>query len=231
MALQEYSGTIKEIQNISKDCRHFKIELDKELEFKAGQFANVTIQDEGESYTRPYSIASSPKNKKEIEFCIKLVEGGKVTPHIFHKKEGDKMSIKGPFGLLTTEKLEKDKVVLIATGTGIAPLRSIAKDLIEKESTKEITLIYGIRFEEQIPYKEEFKKLEQENPNFKYIQVISKPTENWEGRTGHVQDNLDSIDSQNSQIYMCGLTNMVDAVKEKLNHMGLTNEFIHFEKY
>jgi NAD(P)H-flavin reductase len=231
MVLQEYIGTIKEIQEISTDCKHFKIELDKELDFKAGQFTNLTVEDEGESYTRPYSIASSPKNKKEIEFCIKLVKTGKVTPHIFHKKEDDKMTLKGPFGLFTTDKLQKEKVVLIGTGTGIAPLRSIAKDLIEKESPKQITLIYGIRFENQIPYKEEFEKLEQDNPNFKYVQVISKPTENWEGRTGHVQDNLDTIDSQNSEIYMCGLTNMVDAVKEKLNQMGITDEFIHFEKY
>jgi ferredoxin-NADP reductase len=121
MAIQTFESTIKKIDKLSDNIRHYVVELDSEIEFSAGQFVNIEIEDNGEKFMRPYSIASSPNKKTELDFCIKLIKEGKVTPHLFNKKEGDKMLIKGAFGLFTLDKLQKDKIVMIATGTGIAP--------------------------------------------------------------------------------------------------------------
>lgn len=231
MTLTEYKGTLKEIKDIGENVRNFIITLDKELEFKSGQFINLSFEDKHEEFMRPYSIASSPLNKNQIELCIKKVDEGKVTPHLFHKKENDKVILKGPFGLFTLDKCQKDKLVFIATGTGIAPFRSMVKDLIERKIEKEIILIYGTRNETVIPYHDEFEKIEKENPNFKYITIISRPTENWHGRKGHVQENLDMIDILNSEIYMCGLPIMVESTSKKLEEKGMPSELIHFEKF
>lgn len=231
MAIKQYNGTITKITNLSENIKHFTIKLDQEIEFKAGQFINLTFEDNNEEYTRAYSICSTPSNKTQIELCIKLIKDGRVTPYLFKKKEKDQVKIKGPFGLFTLEKLNKDKLVFIGTGTGIAPLKSMILNLIENNNQKEITLIFGIRFENEIIFQKEFEQLEKENPNFKFIPVVSKPTENWHGRTTYVQNNIDAIDILNSEIYICGNPKMVEETKQKLIQKGISEELIHNEKY
>ncbi|MDA3855809.1 MAG: FAD-dependent oxidoreductase [Candidatus Woesearchaeota archaeon] len=231
MPLTEYKGKLTQIKDIGDNARHFVITFDQEFNFKAGQFLNLSFHDKDEDFMRPYSIASSSSNNKQVELCIKKIDTGKVTPHLFKKVEGDEVIIRGPFGLFTLEKCQKEKIVFIATGTGIAPFRSMTAEIIDKHLEKEIILIYGTRQEDKILYKEEFEKIEKENPNFKYVPIISRPTENWEGRKGYVQDNLDMIDVLNSEVYMCGLPAMIETTEQKLQEKGIPKELIHFEKF
>ncbi len=231
MAIQTFQATIKKIDELSDNIRHYVVQLDSQLEFKTGQFVNIEIEDNGEKFMRPYSIASSPSNVTQLEFCIKLIKEGKVTPHLFKKKQGDKMLIKGPFGLFTLDKLSKEKIVMIATGTGIAPFMSMIDYLLENNAQKQITLMFGTRYDDNIIYKQKFEELEKNNPNFKYLPIVSRPTDNWQGRRGYAQDNLDFLDASNSEIYICGLPNMVDQTKDKLIQLGVAPELIHFEKY
>lgn len=229
--LKDFKAKLSKIDILSPSVKHLVFDLEEEIEFKAGQFLNIIFEDDEQKYMKPYSICSKPSQKKQIEFCIKLVPQGKFTPVIFQKKIGFECILKGPLGLFTLEHSISDKVVFIGTGTGITPLRSMILDLLEKESEKEITLIFGVRHESEILYREEFKKLEVQNPNFKFLEVVSRPKENWIGRTGHVQNNLESIDVLNSEAYICGLTIMVEEVKENLLKRGMNKENIHFERY
>ena len=243
--VNDYKAKIKKITNLSKTVREFTLDLGNELEFKAGQFVNLSFEYNGENLRRAYSIASNPeKNSNEIKLCIKLVENGHLTPRLFEKKEGDEINIKAPLGIFTLDKATKDKLVFIGTGTGIAPLRSMILDelskqnkVLEKDSeegvavTKEIVLIFGVRYENEILYKEEFEKLANDNPNFKYVQVISKPSDEWEGRKGHVQENFDVIDVNNSNVFICGLPAMFDGTKDKLINMGMDEKSIFHEVF
>jgi Na+-transporting NADH:ubiquinone oxidoreductase subunit F len=231
MAIIEYKGKISKIINQCEDVKLFEISLDKNIEFKTGQFVNLIIEDEGEKYQKPYSIASIPSMKNKIELSIKLVKGGRATPHIFKKKEGDEVLLKGPFGLFNCEKQEKEKLVFIGTGTGIAPLRSMILNLIENSSDKEILLIFGNKYKDELLFEEEFEELEKLCPNFRYIKVLSREEDSWEGRKGHVQDNFDMIDPINSSFYICGLPQMVKESEEKLMGMGVQKEQIHKEKF
>ena len=231
MALKEYSAIIKKIEQQSDTVRLFTIEHNEELEFKAGQFVNLSFEDEGEKYMKPYSIASNPEYKNSLQLSIKLVSDGRVTQHLWNKKEGDNVTLKGPFGLFTVRN-KKEKIVFIGTGTGIAPLRSMIQDLIYNQKTeKQITLIFGVRYDDEILFKEEFEKLEKENPHFKYIPVVSRPTGNWIGRTGHVHMNFDSIDVLNSEFYICGLPAMFDSAKAKLLELGTEESQIYHEVF
>lgn len=231
MALIEYKGKFLNIEDQSKSVKLFTIGLDKQIEFKAGQFINLIFESGDEKYMKPYSIASTPSNKNEIQLSVKLVENGRTTPHLFKKKVGDEVTIKGPFGLFNLDKSKREKIVFIGTGTGVAPLRSMIIDLLDKDTNKELTLIFGVRHENEILFHDEFLKLVMDHPNFRYIPVVSRPTENWEGRFGHVQENFDMIDPQNSEVYICGLPVMVEESKEKLLNLGLAKEDIHLEKY
>ena len=243
--VNDYKAKIIGIKDLTKTVREFTLDLGDKFEFKAGQFVNLSFEYNGEILRRAYSIASNPKkNSNEIQLCIKLVESGHLTPKLFEKKVGDNIDIKGPLGIFTLDKATKRKLVFIGTGTGIAPLRSMILDEISKQKgirdseneegifeNKEITLIFGVRYENEILYKDEFEKLAEENPNFKYVQVVSRPTDNWDGRSGHVQDNFDMIDVNNSNVFICGLPAMFDGAKEKLIQMGMDGKDIFHEVF
>ena len=232
MPIKNYEGKIKNIIEQTNSVKLFTIELEETFQFKAGQFINLAFQIEDNNYMKPYSIASMPKNNnKELKLSIKLVPEGRVTPKLWTKKIGDKISLKGPFGLFQIRN-KQEKLAFIGTGTGIAPLRSMIFDLlINKKINKEIVLIFGVRYENEILFDEEFTKLMNSNPNFKYIKIISRPTENWIGRKGHVQDNFDFLDVNNSEFYICGLPLMFEEVHKKLLDMGALKENIYHEVF
>lgn len=231
MTIKDINAKIRRIENQSPSVKLFTIDYEEELEFKAGQFVNLIFEHNEQKYTKPYSIASNPIYKNSLQLSIKLVPEGRATPKLWEKKEGEEVILKGPLGLFTI-KNEKEKLVFIGTGTGIAPLRAMIQDEIyNKKTQKEITLIFGVRHENEMLFYDEFVKLASENPNFKYITVVSKPNENYTGRTGHVQDNFDTIDTQNSEFYICGLPAMFEGAKNKLLEMGAEEKTLHHEVF
>ena len=230
MPVQDFNATIREIEDQSESVRLFTLDLGAEMDFKAGHFVNMSFQEGEERFMKPYSIASSPSIKDAIQFSIKLVPEGRVTPKLWEKKVGDQVSIKGPLGLFTVRN-NKEKLVFIGTGTGVAPLRGMIQDeLFNKKTEKEITLVFGVRSENEILFHEEFLKYAEEHPNFKYIPLVSRP-DKWEGRTGHVQDNFDTIDFLNSEFYICGLPAMFDAVHQKLLEKGAAQDSMFHEVF
>lgn len=233
MAIKDIPIKFSKIENQGKKTKLFTLKLEEELNFEPGQFINLIFEDENKNtHMKPYSIASDPSKKNEIQLTINLVDEGKSTPYLFKKKEGDNAFIKGPLGLFKLdENIKKEKITFIGTGTGVAPFRSMIKHLILNESDKQLTLILGIRYENEILFENELKELELNHPNFKFIPVISKPSENWKGRIGYVQNNLDIVDPLNSKFYICGLPKMVEEVQNKLFNKGVLKEEIHFERY
>ncbi len=242
--VNDYNAEIIEIKDLTPTVKEFTIDLKEKFNFKAGQFVNLSINENNEIIRRAYSIASNPNNTSKIELCIKLVENGKLTPKLFSKKIGDSVDIKGPLGLFTLEKATKNKLVFIGTGTGIAPLRSMILDELNKQNqilesdieegvaeSREIILIAGVRYDNEILYKQEFEELAKNNPNFKYIPIVSRPSDNWIGRRGHVQDNFDMIDINNSNIFICGLPAMFEGAKQKLIEMGMDEKDIFHEVF
>ncbi len=231
MVVGDYNAVFRKIENQSSTVRLFTVDLDSNMEFKAGQFANLSFELDGHSYIKPYSIASSPYFKNSIQFSIKLVENGRATPKLWNLTEGAEVRIKGPLGVFGVRG-EKEKLVFIGTGTGVAPLRSMIQDeIFNKQTQKEILLIFGVRHEEDILFREEFEKLEVENPNFKFIKIVSRPNDSWLGRIGHVQDNFDLIDPLNSEFYICGLPLMFEGAKQKLLEMGVDGKSIFHEVF
>lgn len=242
MAIQKLKGKISQINILTPTVNEYIIEVGNEFEFKAGQFVNLSITHNSEILRKPYSICSNNTKSNYVTLCIKKVEQGNLTPKLFEKKIGEEVEIMGPLGLFTLDKLTKQKVVFIGTGTGIAPLKTMIYEILSKEkfkendentytNSKEITLIFGCRFEDEILYRKEFEELEKKHANFKFLPIVSKPSENWTQRTGHVQNNLDSVNILESQFYMCGLPIMVEEVTKKLEELGCKKEDIFHEKF
>lgn len=240
MPLVPLSTTLGKIFHLTDTVRTFRLRFPEGrwVPFKAGQFCMVHVP-KGEHDDKPlkkaYSICSAPFETGYLDLCIKLVEGGFATNWFWTLKEGDSVTITIPYGGFVLKEPIEDDLIFIATGTGIAPLRSMAKVLLRNGFRKTILLVFGVRYEDEILYEEEFRELEKKHPNFKFIPTISRPRhpETWKGEIGYVQEKLKKYasDPKGKQIYVCGLVPMIEAVQKTAEEIGFDKKRVHFEKY
>ncbi|AZR81685.1 2Fe-2S iron-sulfur cluster-binding protein [Thiomicrospira sp. S5] len=191
------------------------------FKFLEGQYLDV-LQN---SIRRSYSIAST-SSQKEITLLIKRFENGKMSDYWFnHAKENDLLRIEGPKGTFFLRDYTKP-LLFLATGTGIAPIMSILNNLEENENFQQcqpITVYWGNRYAEKFVWQPEFKKI-----NVDFIKVCSKPSENWVGEVGYLQ-NI-AIQKQpglvDCAVYACGSNAMIKSAKQLFTEAGLPeNQF------
>lgn len=259
MARQLFTARLDSRLCISERAQCFHLEFSvPELDsfhFAPGQFVSMVAADpNGKVQTRAYSIASAPR-RNEIDICVNRVEGGFFSNFLCDMKIGETVQFHGPHGLFLLRQPLTD-AILIATGTGIAPMRSYAQALFPEgqEPTtegKKIWLVYGTRHETELYYKQYFEKLAAQHPGFHYINTLSRPHEGWEGARGYVQEYVakiaeeharnnhrppaesaaDAPASFNIHAYICGLNDMVSANRDKLMGLGWQRKQIIFERY
>ena len=229
-----YNGHLVKIEEMTSSVRNFHFEFPEKprFDFIAGQFVMVEVPKEGKNVRKPYSIASPPHWPNKIELCIKKVEGGYVSSYFFDLQPGYIMPMEGPLGVFKLKEPLPPHLLFVATGTGVAPLRAQIHNLLHAGHRGQITLILGIRYENEILFDAEFRELAAKHPNFEYIPTISRP-EKWTGKTGYVQDIIQERfpNPEGIQIYACGLVPMVNSLLESLTKIGYPRSAIHFEKW
>ena len=232
-------------------------------DFEAGQFLTLGLPnplDGGKIVRRAYSISSHPENKEFIEFVIRWVRKplpGRLTTQIFNIKEGDEILWLKPTGraLGISQELpsgEKDtrRIVCIGGGTGLAPFVSFAQHLHATNDKREIVVLHGASYVDELSYKHLLTDLQNESIdkgkdewNFKYRAAISRPQEwfnrSWAGQVGRVETFLrprdsgvspleeligDKITQQNTIFYVCGWQGTIDGVMDFLNPKGFVTE-------
>ncbi len=224
-----------EFTDIADEVRHFVFEAcqTERLDFIPGQFVSLSSMVEGKKVTRAYSIASPPCGNI-FELCLNRVKEGKLSPRLFEMQVGDTIEMQGPLGYFVLRKPLSDSV-LIATGTGIAPFRAMIKAHFGERSgdERQFTLVFGVRYERNIMYREEFERIAAHHPNFRFWPTLSRPETPWAGRTGHVKAHLlEAIgDRRDVDVYICGLKLMVDDVRVRLKELGFDRKRIIYEKY
>lgn len=216
---------------------HFEFEVPgvENFAFIPGQFVSVVDREDGKEITHAYSIAS-PRDGNRFALCLNRGEDEIVSPWLFRLKPGDEVEMSEPVGGFTLRNCGR-KTVFVATGTGIAPFRSMLLDNLP-ESDREITLLFGVRNEEVLLYSEEFEELARRYEKFRFIPTVTRPSAHWQGRKGRVQAHLDEAlairtcdDLANTDIYICGLREMVDDVREELERRGFSGKQIIYERY
>jgi len=226
-------ATLLEIRDLAPEVRHFRFEAPEvaELQFKAGQFVSFTEVLGGKKIIRPYSIASLPAGNR-FELCLNRVQEGIFSPHLFDMKPGDSVEMSQPLGFFVVRNPHKP-AIFVATGTGIAPFRPMVPDYLRRPEAKDLTLIFGVRYENSVYYGDEFEALAAKHPNFQFWPTLSRPEPSWTGRYGHVQLHLlEAIgDRRDLDVYICGMKAMVDDVRAILKEMGFDRKQIIFEKY
>jgi ferredoxin-NADP reductase len=233
MALVERQAVLESTRDVGPSIRLFRFSVPElpEFPFTPGQWVSLYADIGDKQITRAYSLASLPESN-QFEICLNLVPDGLFTPFLFTLQPGDKVSFKGPVGAFTLRNPERP-AVLVATGTGVAPFRSILNqpDFLPRQTP--VTLIFGARYEDGLIFHDEFAALAASHPNFSFMPTVTRPTDSWSGLSGRVQPLLWQTigDSKDFDVYVCGLKEMVDDVRTQLKERGFDRKQIIFEKY
>lgn len=222
------SGLTKHLEYKMVGVQHFGFVPGQWLSFQANT-------PDGEEITRAYSIASPPSEDNRFTLCLNRVQDGFLSNFLCDMREGEEVRCQGPFGDFILRPPMRD-TIFIATGTGIAPFRSMLHWLLAdhtRHQGKQLWLLFGARTEQGLYYNEEFLHLAQQHANFRYLPTLSRGGEEWNGLRGYVQEHVPSIAAGKSDMhaYVCGLDKMVKANRELLKEMGWERKSILYEKY
>ena len=235
---QTLRASLAHSTSLSEFTRHLEFEVKgvPRFGFVPGQWLSLKASaPDGEEITRAYSIASPPSEDARFAFCLNRVQDGFMSNHLCDMSEGAEITFQGPFGGFILRPPLRD-TAFIATGTGIAPFRSMLHWLLADRSRhvgRQFWLLFGVRYEQDIYYREEFERLAQEHSNFHFLPTLSRGDAGWKGLRGYVQDHLPGItcDRTDMHSYICGLDKMVSANRELLKSLGWDRKQILYEKY
>ena len=191
--IRDFTGTVTRIETLTPTIRGIWFRLDQPIHFQAGQYVNLNIPLPGGEApaSRPFSIASSPGNGREIELNIRIVPGGAGTAYLHQQVQiGDTMTLTGPYGRFFVRKSVVKPMVFMAGGSGLSSPRSMILDLLEEGCGLPITLVYGQRNRAELYYHEEFLALAERYPNFTYVPALSDAGSDtsWDGFRGFVHE-------------------------------------------
>ena len=215
---------------------HIKWPEGYDVEFKTGQFI-TTYWPDTTNYKRAYSLSSCALDRGFFEVTVKR-EGKMGTRVVDWAKAGDKIMILPPAGRFLPVYEPNKHLICIAGGSGITPFRGFAREASRRKLETKITILYSVRTTADIIFNEEFRQLEQENPNFKFHVTCTRLGEEdpWPGRRGRITPEwikeVMSGDQANTVFYACGPNALVDAAEHLVLHeIGLPKEQLKLEKW
>ncbi len=233
------TAEVIETKALTQDVREISLKMidPPRIEFLAGQYIAIEVTEIRDGHprqnNRPYSIVSPPEEKEVVKLCISLIKGGPGSTSLHSLRVGDKLRFLSPFGYFQVNDTANTDLLFVATGSGIAPIKSMILHLLRSGSRRPITLYWGLRSEADLYYQEDFAALGKEYPFFHFVITLSQPTDAWTGSRGRVTHLLPkAIQSvEHLDAYLCGNGEMIKEVRTLLIEKGMSRKAIHFEKF
>lgn len=197
-----------------------QLPANEQLQYLAGQYIEIIMRD---GTRREYSMGSAPHSSEQIELHIRHLPGGKFTESIFGDavpavKEKAILRFEGPMGTFFLRDDTKKPILMVASGTGFAPIKAIIEDMLHNDNRRPVTLYWGGRRPQDLYMNELCEKWAAENEHITYVPVISDalPEDNWQGRTGfvHLAAMQDTPDMSGYEVYACGAPIVVDSARD-----------------
>ena len=262
--MEFYALKIKQVTPETPDTvtLEFDIPADSQENFayKQGQHINVRIEKDGHEMRRSYSMSSSPLEIGRLAVTVKKVAGGQVSAFLHDSlKAGDTLEIAAPEGRFFTQlNPEKRRTYyLFGAGSGITPLMSILKTILEGEPMSSVFLFYGSRNEESIIFRDELEQLTERYVGQLHVEhILSQPkkessgagmfglfkktTTNWQGKIGRItqkaaneflDENMAHGPESDCFYFICGPGDMTDSMKTALLGRGVESKQIHTEHF
>lgn len=205
---------------------------EERLQYLAGQYVDIVLPD---GRKRAFSLANPPHQDALLELHIRHIRGGEFTEWVFEELEPKAiLRIEGPKGSFYLREDSNAPIILLATGTGFAPVKAIVEHAIAEELTRPLHIYWGVRTREDLYLDTLARSWSDQHPNITYTPVISRPEPTWQGRTGHVQEAVlkDFDDLNGYEVYACGLPRMVYEAQEALvSRRGLDPEHYYSDAF
>jgi CDP-4-dehydro-6-deoxyglucose reductase, E3 len=218
--VRKMPGRVMAIARPAPDVAVLTVQLpaNDPLRFHAGQYVEFILRD---GARRSYSMANAPHTQTDkpfVELHLRHMPGGRFTDHVFTAmKEREILRLEGPFGSFFLREDSDKPIVLLASGTGFAPIKAIIEHLEYKASTRPAVLYWGARRRADLYLNDWAEAAAARLPNLRYVPVLSEPHEEdeWTGRTGFVHRAVvaDLPDLSGHQVYACGVPVMVESAK------------------
>ncbi|MYZ06557.1 2Fe-2S iron-sulfur cluster binding domain-containing protein [Streptomyces sp. SID2999] len=231
--VRDFTATVVSLDDIATDTRRIVLGLDSDLEFNPGQYLQVAVP--GKGVTRTYSMANAPSEPRRVELHVRRTPGGVATDGwIFSTLQvGDEIALAGPYGKFFYREARDEPAVLIAGGTGLAPMKSIIRRVLESDLRRTLVLYQGARTADQFYDRDFFAALAKEHPGrFDYRPCLSDE-EHPDFAHGTVLDVLDADRPTLSGHvgYLCGPPPMVEAAMKLLMRKRLFPRDIYREDF
>lgn len=222
--IRNLTGIITKVQDLTPTARDVTIELSEPLDFVAGSFVNVFVPINGKMERRAFSISSSEGGQNSIILSIRLDQSGLVSP-LFWEPDciGRELSLMGPLGLNTADKMQSDTLYLFGFGIGAGVVKSLAEHMIRRKGMKKLVIVTGNRGDDEIVHHEYFDDLADTRRDVSVEYIVSKPASDSVYKQGYIQDHLDGYDFTNADIYICGQKVACDALTERIEATKPTN--------
>lgn len=208
------------------------------VHFRPGQWVSVAVPVGAGELWRAYSIATAASPAAGIDILVSRIPVGLASEALHGVAVGARLRMSEPGGTfrLSDSVSASAAVIFAATGTGIAPYRSMIRAALAAPGGA-VTLLHGVRAEEDLLYRDEWEELARREPRFRYFPTLSRGDAAWTGRRGYVGPHLieslaeDRAGDQSGDIYLCGLRRMTDSVAEELRLLGWPRDRLHVERF
>jgi propane monooxygenase reductase subunit len=229
VAVRTVRTRVEAVEELTRDIRrlHLTVLDDEPFAFKPGQYVDIQIPGSDEHH-RSFSMANT--NAGELEFMIKLYEGGRFSGLLSDGaiKPGDELDVTGPYGVFTLRSSSPRRLLFIGGGAGMAPILSLLRSLQETGNEREATYYYGARTETDLFHLDVLSAL----PGT-FVPALSEESNGWSGETGLITDVVDRLEGDVSEVdaYICGPPPMVEAAIALLEAKGVPEAHIYFDKF
>lgn len=203
------------------------------LQYLAGQYVDIVLPGDKR---RSFSLANAPHNDEQLELHIRKVPDGEFTTHVFETmRDKALMRINGPLGSFYLREDSQRPILLVAGGTGYAPMQAIMQHTVAAEIERPITLFWGAKARHDLYAHDFIDEWEAEQSNFRYVPVLSEPMsdDNWKGRTGWVHEMVlaEYDDLSGFDVYLAGPPPMIKAATAAFLDHGLPDNQLWFDSF
>ncbi len=241
MAIENFVLRLVERRVLTPNVHHLGFDrVDQApIVFIPGQFITLLLKDEnGALKRRSYSIATDPSQSNWLEMAISYISKGFASEKLLNLGIGEELDAMGPVGRLILQDEPVSRYILVGTGTGIAPYRSMIPALkarLEREPHFEVVILQGVPYRTDILYDEDFKALAESNPRVKCISCLSRECGDLQAHehAGRVQSMFADLQLTPGKdvVYLCGNPNMIDEAFAGLTAQGFSSKDVRREKY
>jgi CDP-4-dehydro-6-deoxyglucose reductase len=230
--IKRLPGRIERAERLAHDVMAVFLRLPaaESFDFEPGQYLDILLPG---GRRRSFSIASPPHDARLLELHVRHAPGGELTDLLFSRDpQGMLLSLEGPLGRFVYRH-GVAPMLLVGGGTGLAPLKSILRHVVESRLQREITLYWGVRSERDLYWHDELEALARCAPNFRYQAVLSEAGPQWQGKRGWVHEAVirDTHALDTYDIYASGPPDMIVRVRADFARVGVSAERLFFDSF